>query len=137
MIDTRIVKDCLGTTDLCKTFAYDEILCYDIGQGKQIKEIRQEFDSNNVEVIFTDDTSYSFTSDKTVNHFEIDETNLKAYVGDKVLKQVETERIYNTAVDLIAGYNNGKPYSRFTYVEVDKPETPDISNIPDKVLINI
>lgn len=43
----------------------------------------------------------------------------------KVLKQVETGIVYGSSViDVIAGYKGGKPYSRFTYIEVDKPEEP-------------
>ena len=42
---------------------------------------------------------------------------------DKVLKQVETGIVYGSSViDIIAGHRDGKPYSRFTYVEVDEPE---------------
>lgn len=41
----------------------------------------------------------------------------------KVLKKVETGIVYgNSVIDIIEGYKNGKPYSRFTYAEVDKPE---------------
>jgi len=42
---------------------------------------------------------------------------------NKVLKQVETGLVYgSTVVDVIKGFNGEKPYSRFTYVEVEKPE---------------
>lgn len=66
MIDTRLVKDVSGTTDLCETFTTDE---------------------------------------------------------DKVLKQVETGIVYGSSViDVIAGYKDDKPYSRYTYEEVDKQD---------------
>lgn len=51
----------------------------------------------------------------------------ETYTDDdtKVLKQVETDRVYGqSVVDIIAGYMFKTPYSRFTYVEVDKPEEP-------------
>lgn len=46
----------------------------------------------------------------------------------KVLKQAETGIVYGqSVVDVIEGYDEetGKPYSRFTYEEVDKPEEPE------------
>lgn len=43
----------------------------------------------------------------------------------KVLKQIETGVIYGSSViDVIEGFNSDKPYSRFTYEEVDKPDEP-------------
>ena len=48
---------------------------------------------------------------------------------NKVLLQIPTGAIYGRSViDVIAGYKDGKPYSRFTYVEVDKPEEPEEEN---------
>lgn len=41
------------------------------------------------------------------------------------LRQVETNIIYGSSViDVIAGYKDGKPYSRFTYVETDEKDDP-------------
>ena len=40
----------------------------------------------------------------------------------KVLKQIETGIIYgNSVIDVIAGFYWDKPYSRFTYEEIDAP----------------
>lgn len=41
------------------------------------------------------------------------------------LKQTETDIVYSSSViDVIAGYTeDGKPYSRFHYVETDIPDT--------------
>ena len=40
----------------------------------------------------------------------------------EVLKQVETGIVYGSSViDVIEGFVDGKPYSRYTYIEVDKP----------------
>lgn len=42
---------------------------------------------------------------------------------NKVLKQVETGIIYDSSViDVIEGFVDGKPYSRYKYIEVDKPK---------------
>ena len=42
---------------------------------------------------------------------------------NKVLKQVETGFVYGSSVvDVIKEFKSGKPYSRFNYVEVEKPE---------------
>lgn len=49
----------------------------------------------------------------------------KTFTDDenKVLKQVETGFIYgNSVIDVIKGFNDGKPYSRFNYVEIDKQD---------------
>lgn len=41
------------------------------------------------------------------------------------LRQVETDIIYGSSViDVIAGYNEGIPYSRYTYVETDEKDEP-------------
>lgn len=46
---------------------------------------------------------------------------------NKVLKQVETGFVYGSSVvDIIEGFKDGKPYSRFTYVEVDKPDKGEV-----------
>ena len=122
MIDTRVVKDISGTVDLCKTFTYDNTLTFQINSGKVIKDIYSE-EQGEYTVIFTDNTIFNFISDKSVNHGEVIGNSLVIYTGDKVLKQVETDRVYGGAViDLIAGYNDGKPYSRFTYMEINKGE---------------
>lgn len=53
----------------------------------------------------------------TVDLCETFTTNSK-----KVLKQVETGVIYDKSViDVIEGFNDDKPYSRYTYEEVNKP----------------
>lgn len=48
----------------------------------------------------------------------------KTFTDDdsKWLKQVETGIVYEETfvIDVIAGYKKGKPYSRYTYEEVDK-----------------
>lgn len=38
------------------------------------------------------------------------------------LKQIETDTVYDSSViDVIVGYDeNGKPYSRFTYIETEE-----------------
>lgn len=61
----------------------------------------------------TIDLCETFTDDKT-----------------KILKQVETNIIYGEfVIDIIAGFNGDKPYSRYTYEEVDKPEDwKDLNN---------
>ena len=72
---------------------------------------------------------------KTINNKDLCET----FTDDntKKLLQVETNTTYGSSVlDLIAGFNGNKPYSRFTYQEVDKSEedyeierqTGDINN---------
>lgn len=39
----------------------------------------------------------------------------------KVLRQIETGVVYGSSViDVIEGFHGDKPYSRFTYEEVDK-----------------
>lgn len=39
------------------------------------------------------------------------------------LKQVETQKIYGSSViDVIAGYDGDKPYSRYTYEETDEKD---------------
>lgn len=42
------------------------------------------------------------------------------------LKQVETNIVYGSSViDVIAGYDEqGKPYSRYTYIETDEKDEP-------------
>lgn len=57
-----------------------------------------------------------------------DESNLvdlcETFTNDdnKVLKQVETGKVYGKkVVDIIQGFNNNKPYSRYTYIEINKP----------------
>lgn len=41
------------------------------------------------------------------------------------LKQVETDVVYGSSViDVIEGYKDRKPYSRFTYVETDEKDEP-------------
>lgn len=42
------------------------------------------------------------------------------------LKQIETDVIYGSSViDVIAGYDEGKPYSRYTYEETDEKDEPE------------
>lgn len=43
------------------------------------------------------------------------------------LKQVETDRIYGASViDVVDGYDDdGKPYSRFTYIETETKDDED------------
>lgn len=119
MIDTRVVKDCAGVKDLCKTFTYDNTLTFQTTVSKVVQNIYSK-KQGEYTVIFTDNTIFNFISDIPVNHGEVTGDNLVIYVGKKVLKQVETDRVYGGGViDLIQGYNGGKPYSRFTYVEVE------------------
>lgn len=122
MIDTRVVKDESGTIDLCETFTYDEILSFEIEEGKEIKGFKPTFGKENEYiVIFTDDTTFTFETEKLIGLIEIEDDTLKVFVGEKVLKQVETNIVYGSSViDVIEGFIDDKPYSRFTYEEVDK-----------------
>ena len=44
---------------------------------------------------------------------------------NKNLRQEETGIIYGSSViDVIAGYNGDKPYSRYTYTETDEKDEP-------------
>ena len=54
----------------------------------------------------------------------IDERLMRTYSDDekKVIKKVGTNEIYGSAVDVIEGENNGVPYGRFQYEEIDMEE---------------
>ena len=55
---------------------------------------------------------------------------------EKVLKQLKTGYVYGSSVvDVIAGFKeDGKPYSRYKYVEVDKPKGEDVNSPVDDLL---
>lgn len=53
----------------------------------------------------------------------------------KVLKQVETGVVYGSSViDVIAGYKDNKPYSRYHYEEVDGTSIQEGEKNPIKLL---
>ena len=121
MIDTRTVKDISGMVDLCETFTYEEILSFDVGVNKKIKYILPSIELKDEYIVeFTDGTIFTFTSEKQVSHIEIINNTLLVYAGQMVLKQIETGVVYgNSVIDVLAGYKDDKPYSRFTYIEVE------------------
>ena len=123
MIDTRVVKDCSGTINLCETFCYDWTVSVPLETGKVLKNIeRKENSKNKFIAYFTDDTSVEFNSTHSVSFGEIIDNELVVYTTDKALRQVETQILYdNCVVDIIKGYNDGKPYARYTYTETAIP----------------
>ena len=124
MIDTKIVKDYNKTIDLCETFCYDDILEVFIQSEKTIDYFEEKLESENVyTVYFEDKTETNIFSVKPISFIEVLGNVMKIYVSTKVLKQVETGIIYDNAViDVIDSLVGNKPYSRYIYEEVDKPE---------------
>ena len=124
MIDTKIVKDYNKTIDLCETFCYDDILEVFIQSEKTIDYFEEKLESENVyTVYFEDKTETNIFSVKPISFIEVLGNVMKIYVSTKVLKQVETGIIYDNAViDVIDSVVGNKPYSRYIYEEVDKPE---------------
>ena len=123
MIDTRVVKDCSGTIDLCGTFCYDWTVDVPVEEGKVLSHIEPKEDSKGKFIAyFADETSIEFSSAHAVSFGEIIDDTLVVYTTDKALRQVETQILYdNYVIDVIEGYNDGKPYSRYNYVEVAIP----------------
>ena len=123
MIDTRVVKDCSGTIDLCATFCYDWVINIPLEEEKILDRIEpKENDKNAYVAYFTDDTKVDFNSIHSVSFGEIIDGELTVYITDKALKQVETQILYdNCVIDVIEGYNGGKPYARYTYIEIAIP----------------
>lgn len=39
----------------------------------------------------------------------------------KALRKVGTNEVYDAAIDLIEGFNDGVPFCRFTYEEINSP----------------
>ena len=123
MIDTRVVKDCSGTIDLCGTFCYDWTVDVPVEEGKVLSYIEpKEGSEGKFIAYFTDETNIEFSSAHTVSFGEIIDNTLIVYTTDKALRQVETQTLYdNCVIDVIEGYNDGKPYARYTYIEVAIP----------------
>lgn len=43
--------------------------------------------------------------------------------GNWKLRQVETGKVYgHSVIDVIIGYDGGKPYGRYTYIETDQQD---------------
>lgn len=124
MIDTRIVKDVSGQIDLCETFTYCDKLEYPyLGLNKTISDIVRI--ENRYIIYFNDETSFGFIVDegKDLQFAVIENNNLIIYLYEikTVLLQVETNTKYgDSVIDIIEGYKEGKPYSRFTYQEVEE-----------------